>query len=137
MKILIDVPSESEIRDRSQETFVAKDGDLWSKDSVGKFATLRGVYVHCAGDEILYVGKTTRGGYGTFGERLRRECQSKSAHDWRIYELLLDQKSVRTAFITLDEIESRICPRGLFVDDLLLLFQRALIAAYQPNGNIV
>ncbi|MCX7038068.1 MAG: hypothetical protein NT005_02885 [Spirochaetes bacterium] len=135
MKITIDVPTKAEILRWSKTTPVAGDEEPWSKDCLGKFANLSGVYIHCTGRTILYVGKTTRGSYGTFGERLRRECQKKASHNSPLYGLLRDQKLVKTAFIPVDDIEARITPKGISTEDLALLFERALIAANRPIGN--
>lgn len=135
MKITIDVPAKGEILRWSQPTPVAKNGEPWRKKYLGIFANLSGVYIHCTGQTILYVGKTTRGSYGTFGERLRRECQKKASSNSVLYGLLKEQTLVRTAFIHMDDIEARITPKGMPSEDLALLFERALIATYRPKGN--
>lgn len=135
MKISIAVPSKGEILRRTQVTPVARDGESWTKDCLGEFANMSGVYVHCAGATVLYVGKTTTGNYGTFGERLRREFQRKAAGNSHLYRLLLNQSSVRTAFIPLEEVRVRIPTKALSDEDAALLFERALIAALRPSGN--
>lgn len=135
MRIAIRVPTKAEILQRAQAIPVSPDGESWSKDCLGEFAKRSGVYIHCAGNTILYVGKTTRGNYGTFGERVRRECQRKASGDSRLYRLLLNQRAVKTAFISSEEVEARVIAKGLCLEDMALLFERALIAVYKPNGN--
>jgi len=96
---------------------------------------MNGVYVHCSGKKVLYVGKTTRGNYGTFGERLSRELQKKASGDSSLYRLLCSQRKVTTAFIPLPEVEKRTIAKGLSKEDLAILFERALIAVFKPSGN--
>ena len=135
MKIEINVRTKPEIIKKTRATPIARDGEPWSKECLGAFADMSGVYVHCAGNSILYIGKTTRGNYGTIGERLRRECQRKASGDSRLYRLLLSQRSIKTAFLTLKEVEKRIVAKGLSKEDAALLVERALIAVYKPSGN--
>jgi hypothetical protein len=135
VKITIKVPTRAEILQRTKTIPIARDGESWSKDCLAEFADQSGVYIHCSGNKILYVGKTTRGNYGTFGERLKRECQRKASGDSRLFRLLLIQRAVQTAFIPSEEIEKRIVTKKLSREDLALLFERALIAVYKPQGN--
>ena len=135
MKITIKVPTRAEIFQRTRTVPIARDGESLSKDCLEEFADQSGVYVHCSGNTILYVGKTTRGNYGTFGERLRRECQRKASGDSRLFRLLLNQRAVKTAFIPSVEIEKRIAAKNLSREDLALLLERALIAVYKPQSN--
>ena len=135
MKIVIRVPTRKEILQRSLTVPVARDGTSWNKDCLGQFANMSGVYIHSSGSTILYVGKTTRGLYGTYGERLRRECQKKASADSRLYRLLLSQRSVRTAFYPTKEVEKMIQAKNLPRENRPLLLERALIAVYKPGGN--
>ena len=135
MRIAIKVPTRNDILHRAQDTPVSRDGEPWSKECLGRFADMNGVYVHCSGKKVLYVGKTTRGNYGTFGERLSRELQKKASGNSSLYRLLCSQRKVTTAFIPLPEVEKRTIAKGLSKEDLAILFERALIAVFKPSGN--
>jgi hypothetical protein len=135
MKVLIKVPTKAEILERAQTIPVSHDGEPWKPDCLGRFADMSGVYVHCAGEKILYVGKTTRGNYSTFGGRLRREFQKKASANSSLYRLLSSQKRIKTAFLPIEEVQKKTIAKRLTKDDLVLVFERALVVVYKPIAN--
>lgn len=66
MQIGISAPSESEILHRTRPVPIARDEEQWSKSCIGEFSGRNGVYVHCSGNKILYVGKTSPLPAGSF-----------------------------------------------------------------------
>jgi len=75
MQLTITVPLRADIINGGFPLTVARQGESWSKSQLGAYSDKSGVYVHHAGGAILYVGKSTTGQRGTFGECLRREFQ--------------------------------------------------------------
>jgi hypothetical protein len=75
MQLIINVPLRADIINGGFEVVVAGEGKSWSKSQLGAYADKSSIYLHHANGKILYVGKTTSGQWGTYGERLRREFQ--------------------------------------------------------------
>ena len=110
MEIKISIPLKAEILDSRIKIPVAGErGKTWSRLVLGDFASKKGVYAHRSNNKILYVGNTTRGAYGTFGERLRREFQFTSSANSDLHQLLASQKKpIFSSFFDLDNIDVRI-----------------------------
>ncbi|MGI5173350.1 hypothetical protein H0R92_07080 [Treponema sp. OMZ 840] len=141
MTVTITIPKKEEIFARSIPVNVASEGETWSRTQLGDYALKSGVYVHSFNKKILYVGMTsgeTGDTYGIFGERLRREFQSKASQNSDLYNLLASQngpidvcmfdRSEIDALITNDE--SKFSPKAH-----TCIFEQALIAAFTPPGN--
>jgi hypothetical protein len=79
MRISIEVAAKAQIVNVGFTVQVAAGGVRWSKSQLGDYADKSGVYILHTDGRILYVGKTTEGDYGTFGERLRRHFQEKAS----------------------------------------------------------
>ena len=116
-----------------------KRGDTWSKIQLGDYANKSGVYIHHSNQKILYVGKTTTGKWGNFGERLRREFQYTSSQNVHLHQLLASQKNpIYTYFIDIERIEIMIgsdTPPELSRETKVLIIERVLIDLYKPEGN--
>jgi len=110
MEIKISLPSKSEILEsRITIPIAGARGETWSRQVMGDFASKKGVYIHRSNNKILYVGNTTRGAYGTFGERLRREFQYTSSSNSDLHQLLASQKKpIFCSFFDFDNIDNRI-----------------------------
>jgi len=117
---------------------VARPGESWEKKQLGRYADKRGVYVHHDGQHILYVGNTTKGDYGTFGERFRRECQQKASGNSSLYRLLLSRKSpVHTYLLDYRALDRLVDsgPLKLTKPRKALIMEQLLIGAFKPKGN--
>lgn len=117
---------------------VAPKNSSWSKACLGQYADLRGVYVHHSNNEILYIGQTVKGKWGTFGERLRREFQETSSQSSRLYKFLAGQKGqVKTTCFNLEEINTLVGDPSnrLSSENKALIFEQVLIGIHQPEGN--
>lgn len=138
MQLVINVPSKPDILNGGFQVPVAAAGLSWSFQCLGDYAGRSGVYVHHAGGDILYVGKTTTGDWGNFGERLRREFQQTSASDSFLYRLLASQTEViRSYLLDLDQIDALINAGALALNKVrkALLMEQVLIGVYEPRGN--
>src|SRR5260370_33314433 len=91
MQVKLQIPTKAQILGGGFEIHVAKAGESWSKAQLGVYADSKGIYIHHCKGRILYVGKTTGGDYGTFGERLRREFQESASSNSRLHQLLCSQ----------------------------------------------
>ena len=134
MTITIRVPTEKEISKRSVTLQVARAGAAWSNDFLEGLARESGVYVHTLRDKVVYVGKTTRGAYGNFGERLRRECHEKPAQNSFLFKQLIKAKGARVSCFPISAIR-RWVNLDRSDEHLALLFERTLISVYQPEWN--
>ena len=79
MQITVTIPTKAQIVNGGFVVGIATAGAKWLKAQFGDYADKSGVYILHANGRILYIGKTTKGEFGTFGERLRRHCQEKAA----------------------------------------------------------
>jgi hypothetical protein len=135
MTVSIRVPSVKEILKIAKSLPVARAGEKWNRGSLGDLARKSGVYVHSLRGKVMYVGKTTRGVYGNFGERLRRECHEKPARNSFLFNKLLNAKGVRVSCFPSAEIQKRVTLKKRTDEDIALLFERALISVFQPEWN--
>jgi hypothetical protein len=101
MQVKLHIPTKAQILSGGFVVRPAKSGESWSKTQLGAYADSRGVYIHHSNGQILYIGKTTGGSYGTFGERLRREFQETASSNSALHQLLCSQG---------DEIRTHLLP---------------------------
>lgn len=138
MELKLQVPTRAQIVNAGFVVSTAVDGAAWVKSQLGDYATRRGVYVHHCLGKILYVGKTTEGEYGTFGERLRREFQTKAAGNSALHQLLCSQPGeIRTYLLDLDDVDMMVDPgpMQLTKERKAMILEQVLIGLYQPDGN--
>jgi excinuclease UvrABC nuclease subunit len=111
----------------------------WAKSQLGHYADRSGVYILHAAGAILYVGKTTTGDFGTFGERLRRHCQFSASQNSRVHQLLVAQETPVYAYLLdLEDISMMIdaASMSLSPERKALVMEQILIGIYQPPWNI-
>jgi hypothetical protein len=107
---------------------------------LGDYANKSGVYIFHSNGRIIYVGKTTEGDFGNFGERLRRHCQEKASSNSALYNLLLaEQTPVHAYLLDLQDIDMMIDqgPMTLPPTRKALIMEQVLIGIYEPPGNRV
>lgn len=138
MQLSINVPLRADIVNGGFEIAVAHEGMSWNKSQLGDSAGRRGVYIHHADGRILYVGKTTVGEWGTFGERLRREFQQSAASNSALFQLLAEQRaSIRSYLLDLDDLEMMVDPGSMQLsrERKALIMEQVLIGIFEPPGN--
>ena len=138
MQIQITIPTAAQIVNGGFEMSVARKNESWKKGQLGDYANRSGVYVHHSKGRILYIGKTTKGYYGTFGERLRREFQYSSSGGKNPYPLLEEQAGpIHTYCLDLDDIDMMVDqgPMSLSPERKTLIMEQALIGVFSPEGN--
>jgi len=140
MELKLTIPTKAQILGGGFVVAVAAASASWSKAQLGVYARRKGVYVHHAHGEILYVGKTTTGAHGTFGERLRREFQVKASGNSDLHQLLAAQKPpVRTYCLDLQDLDMMVDQGAMSLspERKALIMEQVLIGIYQPRGNRV
>ncbi len=138
MKLQISIPKKSDLLVNAIPISVSEHGEKWSKNQLGKFANLSGVYIHFSNNEILYIGQTTKGKWGTFSERLRREFQKRASRNSSLFQLLSEQENqIKTALLDLDMIEELVEDSSgkLTKERKALTIEQILIGVYDPIGN--
>jgi hypothetical protein len=138
MELRIHVPTRAQIVNGGFPVSVAVGGASWSKSQLGAYADAKGVYIHHCNGKILYVGKTTEGDYGTFGERLRREFQTKASSDSALHRLLAAQREgIRTYLLDLEDLDMMVDPGPMELkrERKALIMEQVLIGLFRPEGN--
>ncbi len=138
MQITINIPMKSDIVNGGVVVSVARKDDSWLKSQLGQYTDKSGVYIHHSNGEILYIGKTTTGSHGIFGERLRREFKNKASKNLDLYQLLARQTNeIRTYFLEIEEIDKLVSAEQTQVPVVrkALIMEQALIGVYDPVGN--
>lgn len=138
MQLTVSIPPKAQILNGGFITAVVSPGTKWSRLQLGAYAKKAGVYVFHANGRILYVGKTTEGDYGNFGERLRRHCGEGASRNSPLYQILRAEKPpIRAYLLDLDDIDMMIDqgPMTLSPVRKALIMEQALIGIYQPPGN--
>ena len=138
MNITISIPTKAQIINGGFKVHAAQAGKSWSKSQFGDYAAKKGVYIHHSNGAILYIGKTTDGDYGTFGERLRREFQEKASSRSALHQLLVRQSQpIKSYLIDLDDLEMMIDAGAvkLSSEAKALIMEQVLIGIYNPCGN--
>ena len=140
MQVMLQIPTKAQILSGGFVIRVAKAGESWSKSQLGAYADSSGVHIHHYNGRILYVGKTTGGGYGTFGERRRREFQELASGNSTLHQLLCAQGSdIRTYCLDLQDLDMMVDqgPMPLASERQALIMEQVLIGIYEPEGNRV
>ena len=136
----INLPTKEELLSKGIVIPLASKGEGWSKKSVGEFSRRSGVYVHYCDGEIIYVGKTTSGKRGTFGDRMRRQFHETSASNDYLHKFIKEHElCVRTRFLDLEEVDSIVNGEevNLSRERKALILEQVLIGQYEPKGNRV
>src|SRR5260370_37904181 len=109
MQLTISIPTRAQIVNGGFVVSICPSGTSWSRAQLGDYATKSGVYIFHSNGRIIYIGKTTEGDFGNFGERLRRHCQEKASSNSALYNLLLaEQSPVRAYLLDLQDIDMMI-----------------------------
>src|SRR5215468_4702750 len=140
MQVSLQIPTKAQILSGGFIIRVAKTGESWSKTQLGAYADARGVYIHHCIGRILYVGKTTSGDYGTFGERFRREFQELASGNSALHQLLCTQAGeIRTYCLDFQDLDMMVDqgPMTLGPERKALIMEQVLIGIYEPLGNKV
>jgi hypothetical protein len=136
----INLPTKEELLSKGIVIPLASKGEGWSKKSIGEFSKKSGVYVHYCDDEIVYIGQTTMGRRGNFGDRMRREFHETTASNDYLHRFIKEHVNcVRTRFLDLQEID-KIVDSGeieLTPQRKALILEQILIGQYRPKGNRV
>jgi hypothetical protein len=138
MQIVISVPTKAQILAGGFTVACAGVDQEWNKSQLKDYANRKGLYVHHSNGCILYVGKTTEGRWGTFGERLRREFQEKASGNSRLHRLLRSQEMpVFSYCLDLDEVDKLVNPGPMHLrqERKALIVEQVLIGVYSPEGN--
>lgn len=138
MQLNVSIPTRAQIVNGGFVVGIATAGASWSKSQLGDYADKSGVYVLHANGRIIYIGKTTEGDYGTFGERLRRHCQEKASSNSCVHRMLCaEQTPIRAYLLDLQDIDMMIDqgPMTLSQTRKALIMEQALIGIYEPPGN--
>lgn len=96
------------------------------------------MYILHSDGKLLYVGKTTEGEYGNFGERLRRHFQEKASQNSRVHQLLVGQTTpIRAYLLDLEDLDLLIDHGSATLSPKrkALVMEQLLIGIYSPEGN--
>lgn len=140
MQLTVSVPTRAQIVNGGFVIAIAVGRASWSRSQLGDYADKSGVYILHANGQILYIGKTTVGDFGNFGERLRRHCQEKASGNSSLYQMLCAKVTpVRAYLLDLQDIDMMIDqgPMTLPQTRKALIMEQALIGIYEPPGNRV
>ena len=139
MQLTANIPTRAQIVNGGFALTIASTGTTWNKSQLGHYADKKGVYIIHANGEILYVGKTTKGHFGTFAERLRRQCQEKAAGNSPLFRALCAcaPVPVRAYLLDLDDLDMMVDsgPMKLTPDRTALMMEQLLIGLYLPPHN--
>jgi len=138
MQLTANIPTRAQIINGGFTLTIAKAGTTWSKAQLGHYADKKGVYILHSHGEILYVGKATKGQFGTFAERLRRQCQEKPSANSKLFQALHEcRESVRAYLLDLEDLDMMIDPgpMKLAPDRKALMMEQLLIGLYLPPHN--
>ena len=95
------------------------------------------MYILHSGAGILYVGQTTTGKFGTFGERLRRHFHGPSSAESATHRLLVQSGPIRAHLIDLETVDALVSSDGetLTKARKALVLEQVLIGLFAPPGN--
>jgi excinuclease UvrABC nuclease subunit len=139
MEVVIKIPNLSDVLSKGVLVKLAPKGETWVKSQLGTYADKSGVYIHHFNNEILYVGKTTDGNWGTFAERLRREFQETSSQNSGLHQSLTSiKKDINVSMFSLNEIETMFVGANYRADNRrkALILEQLLIGSLKPKFNI-
>lgn len=138
MRLTIEVPTREDVTATGFVVPVAPRGTSWLSGCLEDHANRSGVYVlHTAG-QILYVGKTTEGDHGNFGDRLRRHFHGPSASNSATHRLLAAQAApIRAHLLDLDAIDVLVTVEdgALTRERKALVLEQVLIGLFAPPAN--
>lgn len=140
MHLTISIPTRAQIINGGFVVNFAADGESWSKSQLGEYSDRSGVYIFHSHGRIIYIGKTTEGEYGNFGERLSTHCQEKASRNSDLYQTLLAETNpVRAYLLDLMGLDMMIDqgPITLSSTRKALIMEQALIGIYEPPNNRV
>jgi|SRR5690554_2795438 len=138
MQLTISIPTRAQIINGGFDISIASPGEAWSKSQLGDYSGKSGVYILHSNGRIIYIGKTTEGDYGNFGERLRRHCQEKASNNSPLYQALLAETNpVKAYLLDLMDIDMMIDQGPLTLSQVrkALIMEQALIGIYEPPSN--
>ena len=130
MQLTVSIPTRAQIVNGGFIIAIAADGTSWSRTQLGDYADKSGVNILHANGRVIYIGKTTEGDFGNFGERLRRHRQEKASSNSSLYRLLIaEQTPVRAYLLDLQDIDMMIDqgPMTLSQTRKALIMEQALI----------
>jgi excinuclease UvrABC nuclease subunit len=139
MNISLSIPTKAQVFSGGFRVATAGLNEPWSKSQLGAYADKSGVYILHSDGAILYVGKTTSGEFGNFGERLRRHFQQAASQNGRVHQILVAQTGeIRAYLLDLEDISMMIdaASMNLSPERKALVMEQVLIGIYQPPGNI-
>ncbi len=139
MNVSLSVPTKAQVISGGFLVTTAALNESWSKGQLGHYADKSGVYILHSAGEIVYVGKTTIGDFGNFGERLRRHFQQSSSQNSQVHQLLASLPGeIRAYLLDLEDISMMIdaASTSLSPERKALVMEQVLIGIYQPRGNI-
>ena len=139
MNVNLSVPTKAQVISGGFPIITAGLDEPWSKSQLGAYADRSGVYILHAAGAILYVGKTTTGDFGNFGERLRRHFQQAASQNSNLHQILVSQTAeIRAYLLDLEDISMMIdaASMSLSSERKALVMEQVLIGIYQPPGNI-
>ena len=139
MQLTVNIPTRAQIVNGGFRLTIAKSGTKWNKAQLGHYADKKGVYILHSNGEILYVGKATKGTFGTFSERLRRQCQEKPSGNSALFQALCNcsQGSVRAYLLDLEDLDMMVDPGPMKLppERKALMLEQLLIGLYLPPHN--
>jgi hypothetical protein len=138
MRIRADIPSKAQLINGGFPCRVAPKGQSWPKSQLGDYSDKKGVYILHSNGQLLYVGKTTDGDFGNFGDRLYRHFSESASNNSRVYRLLAQQKeSIRAYLLDLMDIDMMIDPGRIGLNEIseALIMEQILIGVFNPIGN--
>lgn len=139
MNISLSVPTKAQVISGGFPLSCAGANESWAKSQLGAYGDRSGVYVLHSAGAILYVGKTTTGDFGTFGERLRRHCQFSASQNSRVHQLIVTQTAPVYAYLLdLEDISMMIDAASMTLspERKALVMEQVPIGVYQPPWNI-
>lgn len=139
MNVSLSVPTKAQVISGGFPVVTAGLNEPWSKSQLGAYADRSGVYIFHSAGAILYVGKTTTGDCGNFGERLRRHFQQAASQNSQVHQILASQTTeIRAYLLDLEDISMMIdaASMSLTPERKALVMEQVLIGIYQPRGNI-
>jgi excinuclease UvrABC nuclease subunit len=138
MEIKVRVPLKANIIYHGFTITVAPAGQAWSASQLGHYANKSGVYIHHSAGQILYIGKTTSGEWGNFGDRFRRQFQERASGNSPLYQILLAQSlPIQTVMYDLEDLDMMVDSGSITLtrERKALLMEQVLIGVFEPIGN--
>ncbi len=138
MKIEAEIPTKASIINGGFPCTATAKGVKAGKPDLGDYADKKGVYIFHADGKLLYIGKTTEGDFGNFGDRLYRHLSETASVNSRVHQLLRAQtKQIKVYLLDLKDLDMMINPGSITLDDVskALIMEQILIGVFRPAGN--